>query len=181
MSKGAICDDCGKDMLSAKGCDHGYFLHPDGTIYERNKVDTGGDFGVDNHGRCFDCGAKAGTYHHSGCDTERCPRCGGQALGCRCTDDYLPPALKLSGNTENVNAKWNLPKTPGKTGLRENVSKVCAHLRQRHYRPKEAEICAAIEGKGAPFSCGNLRAMTILFDNPDPKVFIRIVRAAGKP
>ena len=33
---------------------------------------------------CHDCGAKPGELHKPGCDTERCPRCGYQAIGCEC-------------------------------------------------------------------------------------------------
>jgi len=33
-------------------------------------------------GRCPDCGAKPGHYHHIGCDMERCPVCGTQLIGC---------------------------------------------------------------------------------------------------
>lgn len=36
------------------------------------------------HGTCHDCGCPDGTLHHPGCDNERCPRCGGQAIGCSC-------------------------------------------------------------------------------------------------
>jgi hypothetical protein len=37
---------------------------------------------------CHDCEASQGQLHVPGCDTEQCPRCGGQALGCEC--EYAP-------------------------------------------------------------------------------------------
>ena len=36
--------------------------------------------------RCSDCNIKAGGFHHTGCDMERCPRCKGQLISCGCLD-----------------------------------------------------------------------------------------------
>lgn len=33
---------------------------------------------------CHDCGAEWGELHHPGCDSEECPRCGGQYFACHC-------------------------------------------------------------------------------------------------
>jgi hypothetical protein len=42
------------------------------------------DWGA-NRGVCHDCAAAKGQYHAFGqCDAERCPVCGGQAIGCDC-------------------------------------------------------------------------------------------------
>jgi len=37
------------------------------------------------YGYCHDCLVQPGQLHHVGCDMERCPVCGDQAISCDCT------------------------------------------------------------------------------------------------
>ena len=86
----ARCDICGREMLTAKGCNI-QTVHIGGKAYKRIRCGDPRDFGADlgNGERCHDCGAMVGGIHHWGCDAERCPVCGGQMIGCECEEVFI--------------------------------------------------------------------------------------------
>lgn len=100
----AVCNCCNRDMAETYGCDFKPIVHH-GKKYRPIKVGDPGDFCFDNKtGRCADCGAVSGHYHHVGCDLARCPICGNQLLSCNCSDGgnryapkaYTTPPTRLS-------------------------------------------------------------------------------------
>lgn len=73
----AICDYCEQEMTAKVGCKpKTYDDFADGIERERVPF-TISDF-------CHDCSTPRGKLHHPGCDDEKCPKCGGQAIGCDC-------------------------------------------------------------------------------------------------
>lgn len=69
------CDACKQEMMDRVGCTLTTFSDfADGIVRDRVPADRD----------CHDCLAPAGTMHHPGCDSERCPKCQRQALSCHC-------------------------------------------------------------------------------------------------
>ena len=89
MSK---CVLCGKNMKRAKGCGVSDFMFK-GKRYTRERVPDDVP-----EGKCPDCGAEAGCFHHGYCDLERCPVCGQQLLSCDCDIAFL--VVKREGSGE---------------------------------------------------------------------------------
>jgi hypothetical protein len=73
----AICPYCDQEMQDHVACTKPtYDDFPDGVPRARIP-----------YGNCHDCGTPSGGLHHPGCDMERCPLCGGQAIACNCNKD----------------------------------------------------------------------------------------------
>jgi len=74
------CSWCKQEMKKGITCDvNDSVEYPDGLVMPSTPNVEDGD--------CHDCNARSEGNHHPGCDMERCPRCGGQLIGCGCLDD----------------------------------------------------------------------------------------------
>lgn len=93
---GALCNVCKGRMLKIDGCRMIQVSIYDGPPPQRGerrrpvKVMDPIPFGKEERygqvdppiGRCHDCGAMPGKFHHPGCDWEECPNCHLQMISC---------------------------------------------------------------------------------------------------
>lgn len=79
------CEYCGREMTTEDGCSMSEYMI-DGKWFPRIRVGDPGDMMQVQPGeRCHDCNTAYGEYHHPGCDSETCPKCGGQVIGPSCS------------------------------------------------------------------------------------------------
>ena len=82
------CSRCKNDMKKVKSCSNNLhiFFESDFRTYPTIPYINPATFDAENP-NCHDCGVQIGAKHHSGCDMERCPRCGGQLISCGCVEN----------------------------------------------------------------------------------------------
>ncbi|MCL6562576.1 MAG: hypothetical protein K6U87_06165 [Firmicutes bacterium] len=90
------CPLCGHVMLTGPGCTAAQMRvrTPAGLWVRMPRIPFGREEGrlavPGPDGRCADCGAPRGGFHHQFCDQEECPQCRGQAISCRCMAEPVP-------------------------------------------------------------------------------------------
>lgn len=83
-----ICAKCKKEAsdVSVITCEANTSVKfPDGEILQSVPYDPK-KLHLPNWFRCPDCNVVPGGKHHSNCDQEHCPKCGGQLISCDCFD-----------------------------------------------------------------------------------------------
>ena len=76
----AKCGFCKQEMKDAVSCTVEVFTDLGPEPVPRIRYEPEGR-------NCHDCECPPGGFHHPGCDAERCPKCGGQAIGCGCVEE----------------------------------------------------------------------------------------------
>lgn len=62
----------------------------DGKRFPLVRVGDDAEFRQWDDGRCHGCNQETGEPHVPGCDSETCPRCGGQMMSCNCEHEERP-------------------------------------------------------------------------------------------
>jgi len=80
-----ICEHCKQNKKKVEGCllDE---VEIAGRHYQRIKFGDEDWFEDEDDKRCECCNAKAGYYHHLGCEEEMCPKCMNELQSCGCLD-----------------------------------------------------------------------------------------------
>ena len=78
----SVCKYCELEMTLADGCSESPIVIEGRSYAPIRFGDEPSYFEI--RYRCGDCNVLPGRVHHHGCDTERCPACWDQALGCGC-------------------------------------------------------------------------------------------------
>ncbi len=80
----SICEECNGEMQEVSSCREDMKVDfGDGVS---DPIRYGSETPAFSGDRCHDCNVEKGGIHHPGCDVERCPRRGGQLIGCGCLD-----------------------------------------------------------------------------------------------
>lgn len=76
MKKYATCEDCKTEMVPGGKCTVKFYQ------LKNNKKIKRLLYNDPDGNNCHDCNVASGSYHHSGCDWEKCPNCGIQMISC---------------------------------------------------------------------------------------------------
>lgn len=84
MSGFATCDTCSREMELGGGCAASHVGTSEKGPWVKRVAygEEPEDWGAAEGRNCHDCNVAPGSYHHDGCDVERCPGCGRQMLQC---------------------------------------------------------------------------------------------------
>lgn len=102
----ATCDDCGKEMLTARTCKENIGVTINGKHYDPIPYEPLPELKKIKGLRCHDCGIRPGGIHHQGCDMEQCPNCNGQLISCDCDIEDSEDEDDFNICTSQSNISW---------------------------------------------------------------------------
>lgn len=80
------CPYCREEFATGESCTTATIPFPDGSSVPAVRFGQETDQFAPRGPRCPDCGVRRGGVHHPFCEIERCPRCHGRLMTCRCLD-----------------------------------------------------------------------------------------------